>query len=168
MNFISILEVYEQDCWFQQDGFMTHSKFSSTNVAQILWWPYWFFRLVVPLISRPTLLDLCKWGFLKENIHKNSLHMFEEMKQNIQLCISSITEETYHQVASNLRKSKWMYCCGRLTFSAPNITLYLFSDCANKLIACWWCTEIQYLFMKLKLCIKFMFLNHKCLTGNKR
>jgi len=114
---------------FQQDGVMTHSKFSSTNVVQILWWPYCFFRLVVPLISGPTLLDLCIWGFLKENIHKNSLHMFEEMKQIIQLCTSSITEETYHQVTSNLRKSKCMYCCGWLTFSAPNITLFVFWLC---------------------------------------
>lgn len=168
MNFISVLEVDLQDCWFQQDGVMTHNKFSSTNVVRILWWPYCFFKLVVPVISRPTLLDLCIWGFLKENIHKNSLHMFNEMKQNIRLCISSITEETYHQVASNLRKSKCMQCWGWMTFSAPNITLYFFSDCANKLVACWWCIEIQYLFMKLKLCIKFMFLNHKCLTGNKR
>jgi hypothetical protein len=36
-NFISMLEVDEQDFWFQQDGVTTHSKFNSTNVVQILW-----------------------------------------------------------------------------------------------------------------------------------
>jgi hypothetical protein len=96
---------------------------------------------VVPLISRS---NLCIWGFLKENIHKNSLHVLEEMKQNIQLCISSITEDTHHQVALNLRKSKCMHCWGWRTFSALNITLYLFSDCVNKLVVCWWYIEIQY------------------------
>lgn len=73
-NFVSLLEVDEQDRWFQQDGVVTHSKFNSTNVVQILWWPYCFFKLVVLLISRSNTLDLCIWGFLKEN-NKNSLHV---------------------------------------------------------------------------------------------
>jgi len=121
MNFISMLEVDEQDCWFQEGGVMTHNKFNSTDVVQILWWPCCFIKLVVSLIFRFNTADFCIWGILKENIHKNILHVFKEMKQNIQLCISSITEETCHQVASNLRKSKCMYCWGWWTFSARNI-----------------------------------------------
>jgi hypothetical protein len=71
------------------------------------------------IISRnlwlPRSLDLSPpnfylWGFLKENVYKNNLHTLEELKQNTELCISNITAETLHQVASNLRKSECMHC----------------------------------------------------------
>jgi hypothetical protein len=41
---------------------------------------------------------------LKENVYKNNLHILEELKQNIELCISNVTAETLHQVASDMRK----------------------------------------------------------------
>jgi ABC-type uncharacterized transport system substrate-binding protein len=35
---------------------------------------------------------------------KNNQHTSEELKQNVQLCMSHITEETLYQVASKTRK----------------------------------------------------------------
>jgi hypothetical protein len=54
----------------------------------------------------PDLLpsDFYLWGFLKENVHKNNPHTLEKLKQNIELCISNVTAETLHWVASNMRK----------------------------------------------------------------
>jgi hypothetical protein len=44
-------------------------------------------------------------GDLKENVYKNNSHTLEELKQNIELCISNVTAETLHQFASNMRES---------------------------------------------------------------
>jgi hypothetical protein len=41
---------------------------------------------------------------LKKNVYKNNPHTWEELKQNIELCISNVTAETLHRVASNMRK----------------------------------------------------------------
>jgi hypothetical protein len=37
-------------------------------------------------------------------MYKNNLHTLKELKQNIELCFSNITAETFHQVASNMKK----------------------------------------------------------------
>jgi hypothetical protein len=49
-------------------------------------------------------LDFYLSGLLKENVYKNNPHILEELKQNIELCISNVTAETLHQAASNMRK----------------------------------------------------------------
>jgi hypothetical protein len=59
-------------------------------------WPFRFSNI-------PTL-DFYHSGFLKDNVKKNIPHIFEELKQNIQLSISSITEESVHWVATSMRK----------------------------------------------------------------
>jgi S-ribosylhomocysteine lyase LuxS involved in autoinducer biosynthesis len=41
---------------------------------------------------------------LKESVYKNKLHTLEDLKQNIELCISNVTAESLHWVASNMRK----------------------------------------------------------------
>jgi hypothetical protein len=43
-------------------------------------------------------------GVLVENVYKNKPHTLEELKRNIELCISDVTAETLHWVASNMRK----------------------------------------------------------------
>jgi hypothetical protein len=105
MNFISLLEVDEQDCLFQQDGAMAHtvnstmqmlSEFFGGRIISRNLWPHRFLDLLPP--------DFYLWGFLKENMFKNNLHTLGELKQNIELCISNVTAETLHQVASDMRK----------------------------------------------------------------
>jgi hypothetical protein len=46
------------------------------------------------------------WGVLKDNKNKNNPHTSEELKQNIEFCISNVTVETLHRVASNKVKRK--------------------------------------------------------------
>jgi hypothetical protein len=69
MNFISLLEVEEQDCWFQQDGAMAHtenstmqifSEFSGGRIISRNLWPS-----LSPDLS-PT--DLYLSGFLNKNV----------------------------------------------------------------------------------------------------
>jgi hypothetical protein len=54
-------------------------------------------------------LDFYLWGVLKENVYKNNPHTSEELKQNTELCISNVTAETLHRVASDMRKRVCMY-----------------------------------------------------------
>jgi hypothetical protein len=91
MNLISCSEVDKQDCWFPQDGAMAHAANSTVQmcgghiISRNLWPPQ------SPDLSPP---DLYFCGFLKENVYKNNLHTLEELKQNIELCISDVTAET--------------------------------------------------------------------------
>jgi hypothetical protein len=73
MNFISLLEVDEQDCWFQQHGATAHTAnstkqmlsefFGGRIISRILWPPR------SPVLSPP---DFCLWGFLREKLCKNN------------------------------------------------------------------------------------------------
>jgi hypothetical protein len=69
MNFISLLEVDEQDCWFQQDGATAHtenptmqlmSEFFSRSIISRNFCPH-----RSPDLSPP---DYYLWEFLKENV----------------------------------------------------------------------------------------------------
>jgi hypothetical protein len=100
MNFIYLLKVDEQDCWFQQDGAKAHTAnstmqilsefFGGCIISRNLWPP----RL--PHLSPP---DFYLWGFLMQNVYKISPHRLEEFKQNIALVISNVTAATLHWVA---------------------------------------------------------------------
>jgi hypothetical protein len=41
-----------------------------------------------------------------EHVYKNNPHTSRELKQNLALCISNVTAETLHQVASNTRREQ--------------------------------------------------------------
>jgi hypothetical protein len=105
MNFISLSKVDEQNCWFQQEGAKAHATnptmqmlsefFGGRVISRNLWPPR------SPDLSPP---DFCLWRVLKENVYKNNPHTSEEFKQNTELCISNVTAETLHPVASITRK----------------------------------------------------------------
>jgi hypothetical protein len=59
---------------------------------------------VAPSIPGSIAIGFLSLGALKENVSKNNPHTREELKQNIELCISNVTAETLHRVASYLRK----------------------------------------------------------------
>jgi hypothetical protein len=86
MNFIFLLEVDEQDCWFQQDGATAHTANSTMQMLSeffggcIISLNLWSSRS--PDLSPP---DFYLWGFLKENVYKNNPHTLEELKQNTEL-----------------------------------------------------------------------------------
>jgi hypothetical protein len=58
--------------------------------------------------------------FSKENENKNKLHTLEELKQNIQLCISRITEKTLQQVAGKTRENRSTHALQSMV-DIPNI-----------------------------------------------
>jgi hypothetical protein len=98
MNFISLLEVYKQDCWFQQHEATAHTQNSTMQILS----EFFGGRIISRNLCPPWFLDLSLpdsylWGFLKENVYKISSHTFEELNQNFELCISNIT-------ASDVRK----------------------------------------------------------------
>jgi hypothetical protein len=105
MNLISLLKVNEQYYWFQQDMATAHTANSAIQMLSEFFGGRIISRNLCPprspYISPP---DFCLWGFLKQNVCKNNPYTFEELKQNIELCISNVTAETLHRVASNMRK----------------------------------------------------------------
>jgi hypothetical protein len=110
MNFISPLEVDEQDCWFQQDGATSHTANSTMQMLSEFFGGCIISRNFWPPRS-PDLSpsDLYLWVFLKENMYKNNAHTQEELKQNIELCISNVTAETHHRVESDVREKEGMH-----------------------------------------------------------
>jgi hypothetical protein len=105
MNFISLLEVDKQDCWFKQDGAMAHTAnstmqmliefFGGRIISRNLW-----------LSSIPGCIatGLISLGFFEgERVQKQRAHI-RRIKQNTELCISNVTAETLHRAASNTRK----------------------------------------------------------------
>jgi hypothetical protein len=77
MNSISLSEVDEQDCWFQQDGAtaktansamqMSSECFADRIISRNLWPPR------SPDLPSP---DFYLWGLLKENVYKKSAHIW--------------------------------------------------------------------------------------------
>jgi hypothetical protein len=83
INFISLLEVDEQDCWFQQDGAMVHTANSTMQMLSELFGG----RIISQNLWPPRSLNLSPqdfylWGFLKENMYKNNPQTSEKLKQN--------------------------------------------------------------------------------------
>jgi hypothetical protein len=85
-------------------GYGAYRKFNNADVERVLWWSHYFLKLVAPGSVDLSPPDLYFWGFLKENVYKNNPHTLEELKHNIELCISNVTAETLHWVASDMRK----------------------------------------------------------------
>jgi hypothetical protein len=80
-------------------GLGTCNKFNNAVVERVLWWSHYFSKLVASSIPGSIAAEFLSLGLLKENVYKNNLHTLEELKQNIQLYISSVTAETLHRVA---------------------------------------------------------------------
>jgi hypothetical protein len=77
VNFISILGFGEQGFWFQQGGgYIACSKSETANVAHILCLSHYFSKCI-----------------------KKTLYTLEELKRDILLHVSSISEETLQWVA---------------------------------------------------------------------
>jgi hypothetical protein len=83
-------------------------KLNSGNVARILLWSHYFSKYVVSQISLCSVMSLLSlgilWEYSIENLHTNSPHILEELKQNNETYISEITYATLHCVASNMQK----------------------------------------------------------------
>lgn len=109
-NFTFLLEADQQDCWFQQDVAMLHWSHSAAQmwheyfgdcIISQKWWP--------PQSPVPRVPDFCLHGFLGDSA-QTTTHI-NQTKENIQLCIPSVTEQTPHWVASDKwEKPEFMHC----------------------------------------------------------
>ena len=61
-------------------------------------------------------------------MYKNNGGASFELQQNAQMCVSNITEETWHQVAltPHVEEIEYLYCLVRWTFTTLTITARLF------------------------------------------
>jgi hypothetical protein len=92
MNFISLLEVDEQDCWFQQQ--IQQCRCSSISLMVVF-----FSKLVAPSITGSIATGFLSLVVFKAERVQNNPHALEELKQNTELCISNVTTDTLHRVA---------------------------------------------------------------------
>jgi hypothetical protein len=70
-------------------GLRRTQQIQQADVERVLWWSH-FSKLVAPSTT-----GFLSWGFLKENEYKNNLHTLEELKENIEVCISIVTAEVF-------------------------------------------------------------------------
>jgi hypothetical protein len=87
-------------------GYGAHSKFNNADAKRVLWWSHYFSKLVAPSITGSVATGFISrggGGGLKENVYETNAQTLE-LKQNSELCISNVTAETLHRVASNMRK----------------------------------------------------------------
>jgi hypothetical protein len=99
MQFISLLIEEERFCWLQQDGATSHTanstmeklkQFFDDRIISKNLWP--------PRSPDLTPRDYILWGYLKQAVHSSRLQTIEYLKQNIEVAISNISQETSKKV----------------------------------------------------------------------
>jgi hypothetical protein len=70
-QFISLLKVKEQDCWFQQDGAAAHTTSSVMEVLQFFC-DHIILQNMWSTKSPYVIIWLLSWGFLKDKVYKNN------------------------------------------------------------------------------------------------
>jgi hypothetical protein len=64
-----------------------------------------FLAVAAPMTPRPTVTRFQSLGvFAGDLVQKQSIESLQKQKQNTELCISNITTDTLHWVATNMRK----------------------------------------------------------------
>lgn len=105
------------------------SKFSIANSVWILSKSQYLLKLVSPRSPNLKLLDFCLKGVLKENMYKENLCTFEELKQNTQLCVANITEEAPPCCTTHETKQEWTYVFLSRVVISNNISVFLIVMC---------------------------------------
>jgi hypothetical protein len=94
MHFISLLNEEERFCWLQQDGATLHTanstmeklkQFFDDRIPKNLWPPQ------SPDLTPP---DYFIWGYLKQVVYSYRPQTIEDLKQNTEVAISNISQET--------------------------------------------------------------------------
>jgi hypothetical protein len=103
MQFISLLNEEERCCWLQQDGATSHIAnstmemlkqfFDDRIISKHLWSPR------SPDITPP---DYFLLGYLKQVVYWNHPQTTEDLKQNTEVAISNISQETLKKVVRNM------------------------------------------------------------------
>jgi hypothetical protein len=95
MQFISLLNEEERFCWLRQDGATSHTAsstmrmlkqfFDDSIISKNLWPPR------SPDLTPP---DYFLWDYLKQAVYSNHPETIEDLKQNTEVAISNISQET--------------------------------------------------------------------------
>jgi hypothetical protein len=103
MQFISLLKEEEYFCWLQQDGATSHTANSTTEMLKQFFDDRIISKNLWPLRS-PDLTppDYFLWGYLKQAVYSNRPQTIENLKQNIEVAISNISQETLKKVMRNM------------------------------------------------------------------
>jgi hypothetical protein len=104
-QFISLLQVDERKCWFQQDSATAHTAASTrvilhefvceNLISKGLWPPR------SPALTRP---DLFFWSYLKGTVYRSNPRDLKQLKMNITRAIEEVNEGTLRKVARNVVK----------------------------------------------------------------
>jgi hypothetical protein len=103
MHFISFLNKEERFCWLQKDGATSHTAnstmevlkqfFDDTIISKNLW------PLRSPDLTPP---DYFLSGYLKQVVYSNRPQTIEDFKQNTEVAISNISQETSKKVVRKM------------------------------------------------------------------
>lgn len=102
-DFIALLEEDERYAWFQQDGAPAHTagktmkvlaEFFEDRVISKGKWP-----ARSPDLSPP---DFFLWGYLKDNVYRNKPETIDKLKEEIEIQVHAIGEDTCKKVFENM------------------------------------------------------------------
>jgi hypothetical protein len=97
MQFISLLNE-EGFCWLQQDGTTLHTANSIMEMVRQFFDGMVISKNLWPLQSP----DYFLWGYLKQVVYSNRPQTIEDLKQNTEVAISNISQETLKKVVRNM------------------------------------------------------------------
>jgi hypothetical protein len=94
MQFISLLNEEERFYWLQQDGAASHTANSTMEMLK----RFFDDRIISKNLWPPRSPDLTPpdyflWGYLKQVVYSNLPQTVEDLKQNIKVDISNISQE---------------------------------------------------------------------------
>jgi hypothetical protein len=103
MQFILLQNEVERFCWLQQDGATWHTENSTMELLK----QFFDVRIISKNLWPPRSPDLTHpdyflWGYLKQVVYSNRPQTIEELKQNIEVAISNISQETLKNVVRNI------------------------------------------------------------------
>jgi hypothetical protein len=103
MQFISLLNKEERFYWLQQDGAASHTANSTMEMLK----RFFDDRIISKNLWPPRSPDLTPpdyflWCYLKQVVYSNLPQTVEDLKQNIKVDISNISQENVKKVVRNM------------------------------------------------------------------
>jgi hypothetical protein len=104
-QFISLLQLDERNCWFQQDSATTHTSASAMEILREVFGENLIFRGVwpprSPVLTSPNFF-LC--SYLKDTVYRSNPRDLKQLKMNITRAIEEVNERILRKVAKNMVK----------------------------------------------------------------
>lgn len=112
MPFLAELTDDEKNGYFQQDGATAHTANSSLRFLSDVFQERLISKGLWPPRSPDlSVLDFYLWGALKQKVYGNKPQNLQELRDNIQQQIASISQEERHRVFENLKRRTDLCIC---------------------------------------------------------